>query len=73
MKGLVNSLEDGRAKLTEAIHSGRALQHFAAMLRCQGVTAAVAHELCYGDPWRVLPHVPHDCRTQLLAPRDGKI
>nr|CAD7266144.1 unnamed protein product [Timema shepardi] len=49
------------------------MQCFQVMLECQGVSKETAQELCHGDIWKVLPHVPGNQVTQLLSPRKGII
>ncbi len=53
MCGKVASVEEGRQKVDEALHSGRALQKFRAFVAAQGGEASVID-----DPDMVLPHAP---------------
>lgn len=71
MKGRAKTLAEGKAAITEAVSSGRALQHFELMLRCQGVETKTAHALCHGDMWSVLPRVPTEQITTLTATKSG--
>ncbi|KAF4532869.1 hypothetical protein B566_EDAN001472, partial [Ephemera danica] len=69
MQGKAETLAEGQALISAALESGRALACFETMLRCQGVGEDVARQLCRGDMWAVLPRVPPQCVTRLLAPR----
>lgn len=55
MHGVVKTVEEGEAKVAEALSSGKALQKFKEMLQCQGVDAKIADEVCNGDMWKILP------------------
>lgn len=47
--------QDGINLMQEVILNGKALQKFQSMIICQGVSAQIAEELCYGNSISVLP------------------
>nr|CAD7401602.1 unnamed protein product [Timema cristinae] len=69
-KGRTTTLEDGKKLVRGVLESGKALK---VMLECQGVSKETAQELCHGDIWKVLPHVPGNQVTKLLSHRKGII
>jgi hypothetical protein len=71
MKGRAETLAKGQELVADALASGRALHHFETMLRCQGVGAETARQLCHGDMWAVLPRVPSNQITTLNVTRSG--
>lgn len=73
MKGRAKSLAEGQALVADALASGRALSNFETMLRCQGVGAETARQLCHEDMWAILPRVPPNQITTLTVPCSGNV
>jgi pyrimidine-nucleoside phosphorylase len=69
MHGVVKTIQEGEAKVAEALSSGKALQKFKEMLQCQGVDAKIADTVCNGDMWTILPKAKYT--TDLPAPVAG--
>ncbi|CAB3383225.1 Hypothetical predicted protein [Cloeon dipterum] len=69
MHGVAETVEEGQQQVADALSSGKGLEKFKEMLECQGVDSAVAHEVCFGDMWKVLPKAQFT--TDLPVDQDG--
>lgn len=59
--------------IRETLSSGYALSKFERMLINQNVSQEVAHELCYGDVYKVLPKAKHTTPLTSSQSGDGRI
>ena len=70
MTGMVQSLEEGEAKIRRAFKDGSALQHFKTMLKNHRVHSDTIEKLC-DDPISVLPQAKY--KTPIYPKQDGYI
>ncbi|CAG0890748.1 unnamed protein product [Cyprideis torosa] len=55
LAGICRHQKEAEEEISRVLNSGEALRTFQAVLECQGVSKDDARELCFGDPWQVLP------------------